>query len=190
MHQCPECAGPCAIQVQRPRSRSRRTCGHGNQSCGARRSSDGRVTVKPTQQQAAHRNVDKRLARLHIALVVSGQPPNARQQGEAASNHPPARVHSEALRAGLAHDEIQVPSVALLLAPPWRFLASLRRVRPDLRKARHGEHESTRELARTDRDMDKGAPIRRRRGRWDMEQSHHAAEDVTSSTELLQSRSD
>src|SRR5262249_4124475 len=114
------------------------------------------VSDEPPQQQARRRDLNERLARLHTALVVLGHPPIAGQPSETPFNDPAARLDAEAVRARLPCHDLEIPALALLLAPLRQFLAAIGGICPDLREAWDEEREPAQELARADRVMDIG----------------------------------
>ena len=71
---------------------------------------------KPAQRQARRRQLDERLAGLHHALIVLGQPAVAAQPREAPLDDPAARLNAEGTRTGCTLDDFPRPS-SLLLTP-------------------------------------------------------------------------
>jgi hypothetical protein len=63
-------------------------------------------------------------------------------------------LDAEAVRARLPCHDLEIPALALLLAPLRQFLAAIGGIRPDLCEAWDEEREPAQELARADRVMD------------------------------------
>src|SRR5260221_7831558 len=109
---------------------------------------------EPTEHQATHRQLDHRLARLHLALIVPGSLAVASQPSEASFNDPPPRLDTETARARCPFHDLEVPAVALLLAPLRQLLAPVGRIGPDLLEQWNEERETAQELADADGVMD------------------------------------
>ena len=89
------------------------------------------------------------VARVHHPLVILRQPPMTRDPGKRALNDPSARLHSEAVRAGLALRDLELPTATLLSARLRQLLASGGGVRPDLLEPRHKASKAAEESAGT-----------------------------------------
>jgi hypothetical protein len=109
------------------------------------------LSASTNHEQTDYRHLDKRVARLRLALIVLGKPTGPDQPGETAFHHPPAWLHAEAACAWGALHHLQVPAP---LAPVGSLLAALGGSGPTRDKSRHERSASTQQRARANAVVD------------------------------------
>src|SRR5262249_7980793 len=114
------------------------------------------ITGQSAEQEAGHRNLNQRLARLHLALVVPGESAIADQPGEASLHDPATRLHTESSPAWRSFYHLKLPAVALLPAPLGQLLATVGGICPDLLEPWHEDRQPSQELACHDHVVDIG----------------------------------
>lgn len=107
-----------------------------------------------SQQQANHCHLYERFAGLHFALIVLRQAAVPTQPGETAFYYSPARLDAEAVRTGLSFHDLEVPAIALLLAPLRQLLAAVGGIRPNLLVPWREERKPFQQLAGAHRILD------------------------------------
>jgi hypothetical protein len=114
-----------------------------------------RVLCLPSQashQQADHRELDERFARLHLSLIVLAHRPVARQPAEGPFYDPSLLSNGESFRSRHMPDHFELP-VAHSLAPLGQVFATIRAVRPDGLEAWNKVLQATKESSSTLRIM-------------------------------------